>query len=143
MAPGLYAMGFGVSDCSYEIRRVSPDKVEKVIGVDRLSRGRMLVTLNEIEPDAFVSMPQCGQWASWSPLIEPLIVAGNGDYWIGDLAREAGRCRSAACGRRWWDSVGPSWPTWRNPQPGPRPLVVDADTLGVRVRNCEQPITLR
>ncbi|MGB5756289.1 MAG: hypothetical protein WBM50_05195 [Acidimicrobiales bacterium] len=142
VAPGLYATAFGVSDCSYEIRRVSTDKVEKVIGEDRLSRGRMLVTLNEIEPDVFVSMPQCGQWASWSPLIEPLIVAGNGDYWIGDLARGSW---SVPVGCVWEKVVGFRGAVLADVEEsaaGPRPLVVDSDTLGVRIRNCEQPLTL-
>ncbi len=143
LAPALYATTFGVADCSYELRRVSTDRVERVIGADRLARGRMLVSLNEIEPDAFVSAAQCGEWATWSPLVEPLTVAGNGDYWIGDLARGTW---SVPAGCMWEKVVGFRGAVLADVEDsaaGPLPLDVDEDTLGVRIRGCKRPLTLQ
>lgn len=142
LAPGLYATSFGVRDCSYEIRRIDKSRTEAVIGEDRLREGRMLVSINEIEPDVFVSVPQCGDWSRWSPLVEPLTVAGDGDYWVGDLA--AGTW-SVPIGCMWEKVVGFRGAELFDVQDsgiGPRPLVVEEDTLGVRVRGCRSPLTL-
>lgn len=142
LAPGLYATSFGVRDCSYEIRRVNKSKTEVVIGEDRLGEGRVLVSINEIEPDVFVSVPQCGEWSRWSPLVDPLTVAGDGDYWIGDLAIGTW---SVPPGCIWEKVVGFRGAELFDVQDsaiGPRPLVVDEDTLGVRVRGCRTPLTL-
>jgi hypothetical protein len=138
--PGLYATPFGVRDCSYQLRSVMQDGEDTVIGEDRLLEGRMLVTINEIEPDTFSAVPQCGDWAPWSPLVEPLTVAGDGDYWIGDLV--AGTW-SVPEGCIWEKVVG-----FRGAElydvvesgNGTAPLVVDEDTLGVRIRGCDRPL---
>ncbi|MGH1493846.1 MAG: hypothetical protein ACRBK7_31365 [Acidimicrobiales bacterium] len=138
MAPGLYATAFGVERCSYQIRRMasSRSKVEKLIGEDFLSEGRVLVSFNEIEPDVFTARPQCGEWMPWSPLVEPLTVAGNGDYWVGDLAQGIWDV-PASC---MWEKVvgfrGAELVDVQASGIGPEPLVVDEDTLGVRIRRC-------
>jgi hypothetical protein len=91
MAPGLYATSFGVENCSYEIRRETTSRrfrpvTERVIGQDYLADGRLLVSFNDVEPDLFSARPGCGVWVPWSPVIEPLEEAVDGDYWVGDLA---------------------------------------------------------
>lgn len=142
LAPGLYATAFGVRDCSYEIRRVNKSRVELVIGEDRLLEGRMLVTINEIEPDTFVSMPQCGDWVRWSPLVEPLTSIGNGDYWVGDLEMGTWTVPSDCV----WEKVvgfrGAELADVQESGIGPRPLEVDEDTLGVRIRGCSANLVL-
>lgn len=142
LAPGIYATAFGVRDCSYEIRRVNPSKVEVVIGEDRLGEGRMLVTINHIEPDVFTSMTQCGDWIQWSPLVEPLTTAGNGDYWIGDLEQGTWTVPADCI----WEKVvgfrGAELADVQDSGFGPLPLVVDEETVGVRIRGCETSLTL-
>lgn len=140
--PGLYGTAFGVEDCSFELRRVMRTKVEKVVGQDFLTEGRLLVTINEIEPDRFVSAPSCGDWVPWSPVTEPLDIAGNGDYWIGDLKRGTWEVPTGCI----WEKVvgfrGASlWDVEQSAR-GPVELIVDDETLGVRIRGCSAPLTL-
>lgn len=137
LTPGIYATAFGVQDCSFELRRIMKTKNEAVIGGDRLDEGRMLVTINEIEPDSFSAVPQCGDWIPWSPLVEPLTKTGDGDYWIGDL--KAGTW-DVPVGCMWEKVVGfrgaKLWDV-QDSGHGPEPLVVDDETVGIRVRGCE------
>ncbi len=141
--PGLYGTAFDAEDCSYELRRVMRTKIERVVGEEYLNQGRLLVTINEIEPDRFVSAPSCGDWVPWSPVLEPLISAQNGDYWIGDLRRGTWETPNGCI----WEKVvgfrGAS--LWDVEESGraPEPLVVDEDTLGVRIRGCAEPMTLQ
>jgi len=136
LTPGLYATAFGVTDCSFELRRIMRDKEEAIIGKDRLSQGRMLVSINEIEPDTFSSVPNCGDWMPWSPLAEPLTVVGNGDYWIGDLSQGDWTVPEDCIwekvvgfrGAKLWDVQDSGY--------GPETLTVDDETLGVRIRGC-------
>ncbi|MGI9598967.1 MAG: hypothetical protein ACR2QK_22580 [Acidimicrobiales bacterium] len=143
LAPGLYATEFGVRDCRYEIHRVDKSRTETMIGEDRLSEGRMLVTINEIEPDTFNAMPQCGDWVRWSPLVEPLTRAGNGDYWVGDLAAGTWTVPTDCV----WEKVvgfrGAELVDVQDSAVGPAPLVVDDDTLGVRIRGCDAALQLQ
>lgn len=136
--PGLYATSFDTIDCSYELRRIMKDKTDQVIGGDSLGAGRMLVSINEIEPDSFIATPQCGEWIHWSPLVEPLTVASNGDYWIGDLARGEWLVPAGCV----WEKVvafrGAELADVVESGVGPALLVVDGDTPGVRVRGCER-----
>lgn len=136
LTPGMYATAFDVTDCSFELRRIMSDKKEAVIGKDRLSEGRMLVSINEIEPDTFSSVPNCGDWIPWTPLAQPLTVVGNGDYWIGDLAVGTW---DAPTDCMWEKVVGfrgaKLWDVQSSGH-GPEPLVVDDETLGVRIRGC-------
>ncbi len=140
LTPGLYATPFGVRDCSYELQRVNRSGELTLIGSDRVSEGRMLVSINEIEPDVFHAQPQCGSWSRWSSLADPLVVAGNGDYWIGDLAAGVW---SIPNGCRWESVVG-----FRGAElvdvvasgVGPTPMVIDEDTLGTRIRGCSQTL---
>ncbi len=140
LEPGLYATAFGVEDCSYQLRQVLSDDRDAVIGQDRLHEGRMLVTINEIEPDTFSAVPQCGRWAPWSPLVEPLSVAPNGDYWIGDLAIGTWQVPEGCL----WEKVvgfrGAKLWDVQDSAAGPIALVVDEETLGIRVRGCDQPL---
>lgn len=137
IVPGLYATAFDVEECSFELRRIMRDDNEAVIGSDRLDRGRMLVSINEIEPDTFRAARECGEWMPWSPLVEPLTVAGNGDYWIGDLRRGVWNVPEGCMwekvvgfrGAKLWDVQDSGF--------GPdQPLVIDEETVGVRIRGC-------
>ncbi len=136
LTPGLYATAFGVTDCSFELRRIMRNKQEAVIGKDRLTEGRMLVSINEIEPDTFSSVPNCGDWIPWSPLAEPLTTAGNGDYWIGDLARGSWDVPEDCM----WEKVvgfrGAKLWDVQDSGHGPESLIVDDTTLGIRIRGC-------
>jgi len=143
LAPGLYATAFGVEDCSFELRRIMKTKKEAVIGRDRLDEGRMLVSINEIEPDSFSAVPQCGRWMPWSPVVEPLTVIGDGDYWIGDLKTGTWDAPHGCIwekvvsfrGAKLWDVQDSGY--------GPQPLVVDDETLGVRIRGCDADFVYR
>lgn len=143
LAPGLYSTSFGVEQCSFELHRVMRTRVEQVIGREYLAEGRLLVTINEIEPDRFVSTPSCGDWVPWSPVTEPLAVAGNGDYWIGDLEHGTWTVPTGCI----WEKVvgfrGASLWDVEESARGPVELVVDEDTLGIRLRGCRQPATLQ
>lgn len=140
--PGLYGTAFGVEDCSFELRRVMRTRTEKVVGQDFLNEGRLLVTINEIEPDRFVSAPSCGDWVPWSPVSDPLDTAGNGDYWIGDLQPGTWEVPIGCI----WEKVvgfrGASLWDVEDSARGPVALIVDEDTLGVRIRGCGAPLTL-
>ncbi len=139
--PGLYASASNAVDCRYELWREMADGEVRVIAEEFLEAGRLLVTINTIEPDWFVSTEGCGGWYRWMAPSEPLTEALDGDYWIGDLA------------------VG----TWAVPEPcrwekvtgfrggflfdavdggrGPGVFEVDGETLGVRIRGCRNPVT--
>lgn len=142
LEPGLYATAFGVKDCSYQLRSVMRDRRDTVIGQDRLLQGRMLVTINEIEPDSFAAAPQCGDWAPWSPLVEALTVAGDGDYWIGDLAEGSWTVPEGCM----WEKVvgfrGAELFDVQQSGNATEPLVVDDETVGLRVRGCDRPMRL-
>lgn len=142
IAPGLYTSAFDAEGCSYELRRVDRSGEERLIGQERLSEGRLLVSINPIEPDVFSSVPQCRSWTPWSPLVAPLVRAGAGDYWIGDLARGTWSVPDGCL----WEKVvafrGARLADVADSGIGPEPLVVDEDTMGVRIRGCERPISL-
>ena len=140
--PGLYATSFDTEDCSYELWRVMRDRRSEIISEDYLASGRMLVTINGIEPDWFTSTEPCGEWYAWTPLPESLTEANNGDYWVGDLAHGVWDvpipCR--------WEKVtgfrGANIHDVLDGARGPGTLTVDADTYGVRIRGCRHPMTL-
>lgn len=142
LEPGLYGTSFTTEGCSFELRRVMRTRIEQVIGQDFLRDGRLLVDINGVEPDSFISASECGEWVPWSPVVEPLTTADNGDYWIGDLARGTWDVPEGCVwekvagfrGANLWDVEESAW--------GPGELVIDEDTLGVRLRNCQLPITL-
>jgi hypothetical protein len=102
----------------------------------------MLVTINEIEPDRFAAAPQCGDWAPWSPLVEALTVAGDGDYWIGDLAEGSWTVPEGCM----WEKVvgfrGAELFDVQQSGNATEPLVVDDETVGLRVRGCDRPMRL-
>jgi hypothetical protein len=142
ITPGLYATGFDAGSCRYELRRLMRDDTERVIGEDQLGAGRLLVTINEIEPDWFTSSPGCGEWERWEPLAVPLTEAGSGDYWVDDLARGSW---SIPSGCRWESVVGFRGALLSDvidSTVGPDVVDVDASTLGVRLRGCAVPATL-
>lgn len=142
IAPGLYTSSFDAEGCSYELRRVDRSGEERLIGQERLSAGRLLVSLNPIEPDVFSSVPQCQSWTPWSPLVTPLVQAGAGDYWIGDLARGVWSVPDGCL----WEKVvafrGARLADVTDSGIGPEPLVVDEDTMGVRIRGCQRAVSL-
>ncbi len=142
ISPGLYATDFEAEGCGYELRRVMIDREVDVIGAEYLAAGRVLVSINDVEPDWFSSSVRCGQWYEWSPLPVALSQAGNGDYWVGDLARGVW---VVPTGCRWETVVGfrgGSVDDVVSFGAGPEPLVIDEDTYGVRIRNCTNPLTL-
>ncbi len=138
IVPGLYATRFGVDDCEYELRRIMDDNRDHVIGHDRVENGRMLVSINEVEPDSFVATESCGQWSPWSPLVDPLTTAGSGDYWIGDLATGIWTVPPEC----YWEKVvsfrGALLLDVESAGTGPGELTVDQFTLGLRVRHCSR-----
>jgi hypothetical protein len=142
LEPGLYATSFEAEDCTYELWQVLNDGQPSVIAEEYLASGRLLVSINEIEPDWFSSTPGCGDWRQWEPLIQPLARADNGDYWVGDLAR--GRW-SVPPGCLWEKVVAFRGAELADVEESGGPgssLVVDGDTFGVRVRNCRAPLIL-
>ena len=138
--PGLYASSPTAEGCSYELWQVQTDRRGHLIGEEHLGRGPLLASINEFEPDWFVSSPQCGRWAPWVPRAVPLTEVSDGDYWIGDLAIGLwfvpDDCR--------WEEVV----SFRGGQlvdvvasaVGPGVLIVDEETVGIRVRSCDRPI---
>lgn len=140
--PGLYTTAFDTENCSYELWRVMRDRNTRVIAEEYLSRGRLLVSINDVEPDWFTSTESCGGWYSWEPMPTPLTSAGDGDYWIGDLARGIWFVPSSC---RWEEVVafrGATLADVVDSGSGPSSLTVDRDTLGIRIRGCRSPITL-
>ncbi|MDH3682898.1 MAG: hypothetical protein OEV40_23445, partial [Acidimicrobiia bacterium] len=72
IAPGLYATAFDVEDCTYELWRVMRDRQPRVIAEEYLAAGRLLVSINGIEPDWFTATESCGSWYPWRPISAPL-----------------------------------------------------------------------
>ena len=142
LEPGLYATSFEAERCTYELWQVLRTRRPAVIAEEYLARGRVLVSINEIEPDWFSSTRGCGEWRRWEPLEQPLTRADNGDYWIGDLAAGAWDVPAGCV----WEKVvafrGAELADVEESGGPGQPLVVDDDTLGVRVRGCRAPLTL-
>lgn len=102
----------------------------------------MLVSINEIEPDSFVATRSCGEWSPWSPLTEPLTVAGTGDYWIGDLAEGIWSVPDGCYYEKVVSFRGALLLDVEETGVGPEPLIIDQFTLGIRVRHCDgSPMT--
>jgi hypothetical protein len=114
-----------------------------VIGQDHLADGRLLVSFNDVEPDLFSARPGCGVWVPWSPVIEPLEEAVDGDYWVGDLAAGTWSVPDDCL----WEKVvafrGAALVDVEESGFGPEPLVIDDETLGVRIRGCAEPVALQ
>ncbi|MEL6983139.1 MAG: hypothetical protein AAFO29_12010, partial [Actinomycetota bacterium] len=129
IVPGLYASSFDAEGCSYELRRVDRSGDDRLIGQERLGDGRLLVSLNPIEPDVFSSVPQCRSWVPWSPLVAPLVQASAGDYWIGDLAKGTWSVPDGCL----WEKVvafrGARLADVTDSGLGPEELVVDDETM--------------
>jgi hypothetical protein len=142
LEPGLYATAFDGQDCSYELVRYDRQGEERIIGQDRLSEGRMLVSLNEIEPDVFVPSPQCGGWSLWSPLVEPLVTAEPGDYWVGDLTLGLWEVPEGCLWEEVVDFRGARLSDVVESGRGPQRITIDDDTLGIRFRGCDHPLVL-
>lgn len=143
ITPGLYATDFETEGCSYELWRVMKRTREnRVIGEDYLASGRMLVSINGIEPDWFSSTAACGEWFEWRPRTDPGAPADNGDYWAGDLARGFWEVPSGCL----WEKVagfrGAALHDVVENGRGPHRLLVDEDTVGLRLRGCKEPVTL-
>ncbi len=141
--PGLYASDLDARECNYELRRLNPKGPgDRLIGHERLADGRLLVSIDTIEPDVFRSSPGCGSWARWSPLARPLVSAANGDYWSGDLARGVWAVPPGCL----WEKViafrGARLVDVVESARGPVELLIDQDTLGVRLRDCDDLVRL-
>ncbi len=140
--PGLYTTDFDAADCGYELWHVERESREAaVIGEEYLAAGRLLVDINGIEPDWFVSSKGCGDWFQWLPRPEPQASADNGDYWVGDLAFGQWLV-PASC---MWEKTA----TFRGGllrdvvESGQGPDVIDIfdEPIGLRLRNCRTPMT--
>lgn len=142
ITPGLYATSFETEECSYELWRVMRSRESKAIAEEYLSAGRLLVTINGIEPDWFTSTDSCGEWREWSPQPEPLTMAENGDYWIGDLT-EGTWLVPRSC--RWEKVVGFRggflYDVVEHGQ-GPGVVNIDDEIPGFRLRGCREPMTV-
>lgn len=140
--PGLYATSFETTGCRYQIQRADRNGDLRPIGQDHLDHGRALVYIDAIEADVFTAFPQCGGWSSWSPLVEPMERAGSGDYWVGDLASGVWTVPGTCL----WEKVvgfrGARLADVVDSGRGPGVLVVDDETLGLRIRGCQQPMEL-
>jgi hypothetical protein len=140
--PGLYATADQTEDCSYELWRVMRDRSTKVIAEEYLSAGRLLVSIDEVEPDWFTSAAACGDWYEWEPMPTPLVSASDGDYWVGDLQRGVWFVPK---GCRWEQVVafrGARISDVVESGAGPGSMTVDDDTFGVRLRSCRAEIRL-
>lgn len=139
--PGIYTTDFDVEDCSYTLSAVHRDRKERDIGSDEVNQGRLIVTIEELEPDRFTADEACGSWSRWSPLANQLTSAGNGDYWTGDLAPGLWEVPQGC----FWEKVlafrGSRVSDVADSGIGPAPLRVSRTTPGVRIRGCSEPIT--
>lgn len=160
---GLYTTTFEAENCSYRLingegdipfdylyepdpydaeeyngsRVRRNDQQVRVIGEDHLHQGRMLVTINGIEPDTFTSSNGCGSWIPWSPLQTPLTKAGDGDYWVGDLVQGEWTVPPGCI----WEKVaafrGGRLDDVIHSDLGPGSVMIDEGTLGLRIRQCQ------
>lgn len=141
--PGLYATDFDTAGCSYELWRVMKrTRANRVIGEEYLADGRLLVTINGIEPDWFISTAPCGEWTEWRRRVDPTQPVDNGDYWVGDLAAGTWDVPDNCI----WELVvgfrGANLADVLESGHGPDRLTIEDDTLGVRIRGCHHPLTL-
>jgi len=141
VAPGLYMTDFYVENCSYELWSELNDGT-RIIAEEYLERGRVMVTINDIEPDWFTSNDGCGKWAKWSPLPTPTRIADNGDYWGADLANGEWRLRRGCRWEKVLNFRGADLSDVIQSGNYRSNLVIDDQTRGVRIRGCEQPIKL-
>ena len=142
LEPGLYLASGFTSECHYKLWRVMrKTRTAQVIGEENLSDGRLLVTIDGIEPDWFTASAGCGRWQRWTPRANPTAPIGNGDYGPGDLA--PGRWK-VPDGCRWEQVVAFRGASLRDvTASGQGPGVVDIDDsgLGLRLRSCQSPAT--
>lgn len=141
VSPGLYASSFIGSDCTYELYR-DVKNGERLIGSDRLNEGRLLVTIDDLEPDRFSSTTGCIEWVPWQPLSEPLTTAYNGDYWAGDLAPGTWLVPDSC----YWEEVvgfrGASMYDVIDSGRGPSTIEITDESWGFRIRLCASPMVL-
>ena len=138
---GLYSTAFETEGCSYQLWAVMRDRKVLAIGEEYLADGRLLVSVNAIEPDWFSASRRCGDWAEWVPPEEPLTNAANGDYWIGDL--EMGLWEVPE-GCHWEKVVAFRGGKLEDivDSGGSGALLIDSETYGLRLRRCHSPIRL-
>lgn len=161
IAAGLYSTTFDAEDCAYQLLsgdisfdylyEPDPDDPEeytssrvrnngntaRAIGEDHLHRGRMLVSINGVEPDAITSTDGCGTWVPWSPLQRPLTRVPDGDYWKGDVA-DGEYSVPPGC---LWEKVaafrGGRLDDVVDGNLGPGTVMINAGTHGLRIRKCQ------
>lgn len=142
IVPGLYSTDFDATDCGYELWHVArKSRAAELIGEEYLAEGRLLVTINGIEPDWFIADHDCGDWYQWQPRPEPLAPAATGDYWVGDLA--PGRWL-VPDGCLWEQTVAFRGALLRDVAAsgqGPDLIEVTDEPMGLRLRSCRTPIT--
>lgn len=140
--PGLYTTDFDAVDCGYELWHVERTSREAaVIGEEYLASGRLLVDINGIEPDWFVSSTGCGDWFQWQPRPEPQAPAANGDYWLGDLALGQWLVPSGCIWEKTVTFRGGLLRDVVESGQGPDVIEVFDEPLGLRLRNCRTSMT--
>jgi hypothetical protein len=142
LVPGTYATGTDAAECSYQLLRVMRrSREEAVIGEDYLATGRLLVTIDGVEPDSFTSTVGCGRWYRWTRRADPTAPAPNGDYGPGDLAPGLWEIPAGCL----WEQVvafrGAELRDVEANGQGPTLLPIDDVPLGLRLRSCQEPAT--
>ncbi len=140
--PGIYVTPIDATDCEYHLYRTMEDGVERLIGSDSITEGRLMVQINGIEPDRFYSSAGCKEWSEWSALRTPLTAVDNGDYWVGDLAQGTWRVGRDCIWERVGDFRGARIFDVLESGNGSGELSIDDSTAGLRVRGCSQPMVL-
>lgn len=137
---GVYVTPVGVKDCEFELWRTMEDGSEQMIGSDYLKEGRMIVSINEVEPDRFYSSEGCGEWSPWSNFTEELLYTSNGDYWTGDLKKGVWKVGAGCVWERVRDFRGTALVDSVETGLGPDRVAIGEESLGLRVRGCLQPL---
>lgn len=144
LEPGTYATEVFDGVCRYQLWRVmGRDRQERIIGEDQLTGGRMIVTIDHLEPDWFTATEECGRWRRWAPRANPTTPIINGDYGPGDLAPGTWIIPEGCL----WEQVV----AFRGTQlhdvvangRGPARVEVEPElSLGLRLRSCHRPAVL-
>ncbi len=142
LEPGLYATTGETDECTYQLWRVMrKTRQGQIIGEENLSGGRLLVTIDGIEPDWFTASIGCGQWQRWTPRADPTAPITSGDYGPGDLAHGTWQIPQGCL----WEQVvafrGASLRDVNASGQGPAVVEIDDSGTGLRLRSCQGAAT--
>ncbi|MCP5032646.1 MAG: hypothetical protein GY939_12640 [Actinomycetia bacterium] len=142
LEPGLYSTVGEVDECDYQLWRVMKrTRQGQVIGEEYISGGRLLVTIDGIEPDWFTAGIGCGQWQRWTPRADPTAPITNGDYGAGDLAPGTWQVPDGCLWERVVAFRGASLRDVAASGQGPAVLEIDDSGMGLRLRGCQSLTT--